>query len=121
MVKFIKSLPQPLKALYVLAFAVFGVGFAASIVQMVTTDGSGGVFPLWFAAMGAVVVLVGICLAVDLNSSARATAEAAGGYRPMGTGASRPFAPSPGFVRLIGAAFVVGGSVFILVAFTEFQ
>ena len=120
-VTFIKSLPQPLKALYVLAFAVFGVGFATTVVQIITADGTGGVFPLWFAAMGAVMVLIGICLAADLNSSARATSEAAGNYRPMGMENSRAFAPSPGFVRLIGAFFVVGGAAFIFVTFTQFR
>ncbi|WP_341394220.1 hypothetical protein [Arthrobacter sp. G119Y2] len=121
MLTFIKSLPQPLKALYVLAFAVFGVGFAASIVQIATSDGAAGVFPLWFAAMGAVIVLVGVCLAADLRSSARATAEAARDYRPMGMVNSRPFAPSPGFVRLIGVFFVLAGSVFVFIAVTKFR
>lgn len=121
MVTFIKSLPQPLKALYMLAFALFGVGFVTSIVQMAAADGAGGVFPLWFSAMGAVVGLVGVCLATDFKGSARATAEAAKGYRPMGTGNARPFAPSPGFVRLIGAFFVLGGSAFVFVALTEFR
>ena len=121
MVTFIKSLPQPLKALYVLAFAIFGAGFVTTVVQIITADGTGGVFPLWFAAMGAVIVLIGICLATDLNSSARATSEAAGDYRPMGMESSRPFAPSPGFVRLIGGFFMVAGAAFIFVTFTEFR
>ncbi|MDK1361292.1 hypothetical protein QNO00_13590 [Arthrobacter sp. zg-Y1219] len=117
MVTFIKSLPQPLKALYILTFAVFAVGFIVTLIG-ITTGKSAGSPPVWFPVMGALVVLIGICLATDLNQSAKATSEAAKGYRPMGVKASPSFSPTPGFMRLIGAFFIVFGCLFVFVSLT---
>ena len=119
MLTFIKSLPQPLKALYILTFVVVAGGFILTIIQTITGSGSTSV-PVWFPVVGALIVLIGICLVTNLNSSAQALAAAAKAYRPMGAGNSR-FPATPGFLRFIGAFFVVFGGVFIFISLTFFS
>ena len=117
MVTFIKSLPQPLKALYLLAFGVFAVGFVLTLVGNLTGN-TNDATSLWFSVFGGLMVLIGICFVTDLNSTARKVAAAAGAYRPLGSKAA-PFQPAVGLVRLIGAFFVVFGSVFVFISITR--
>lgn len=110
MLTFVKSLPQPLKALYILTFAVFAVGFVLFFIGIVTENNA--VSPsIWFSVMGALFVLIGICFVTDFNSSARGAVAAA-------KASTAPFAPTLGMVRLIGAFFTVFGCVFVFVSLT---
>lgn len=111
MVAFVKSLPQPLKTLYILTFAVFAVSFVLILIGIVT-DNNPVSPPIWFSILGALFVLIGICFVTDFNSSARAAAAAAA------KSSSVPFSPTLGMVRLIGAFFVAFGCVFVFVSLT---
>ncbi|WAP51376.1 hypothetical protein OL239_16365 [Arthrobacter sp. ATA002] len=95
MITFIKALPQPLKTLYILVFAVFAVGFVLTVAGNLSGTTADGL-PVWFPVMGALMVLIGICLATDYKSSAVISARAAGNHRPMGMRNSRTLSPRPG-------------------------
>lgn len=117
MVTFIKSLPQPVKALYVLALSVFAVGFVLMLIGNLTGN-TNGAASLWISAFAGTFVLIGICFVTDFNASARKAAAAAGKYRPLGSKAA-PFQPTVGLIRLFGAFFVVVGSAFVFLIVTR--
>lgn len=111
--KFVAALPQPLKTLYVLFF----VAFAAAFVSIPL--GIAAVARWSFAALGVVAILLGLCLAINLNGSASAVATYLKESKPMGIDYSRTFLASTGYARFFGGFFAVVGVVFTVVAFTQ--
>ncbi|WP_457963392.1 hypothetical protein M1E17_18405 [Arthrobacter sp. D1-29] len=111
--KFVASIPQPLKTLYILFF----IAFAAALVSIPL--GVPDIARWSFAALGIVAVLLGLCLASNLNGSASATANYLKRSKRMGIDYSRTFLASTGYARFFGGFFALVGLILTVVAFTR--
>lgn len=69
-------------------------------------------------AIGIVAVLLGLCLLLDLNGSARGAANAIKESKPMGVDYSKSFFATSAYARIFGALAVVVGTGFTVASLT---
>jgi len=107
-------MPQPLKTLYAMTFAVFLAGF---ITVAVAED------PSWigvvFAPAGVLLAASGLVLAADYRSNATKYSALLKTSRPWGVDYSESFMSSPRFVRALGGGTAAIGLFWIFIPLIE--
>lgn len=97
----VRSLPQPLKTLYVLWF----LGVLAAVILIPTHHAAIATAPL-----GVIVVLTGLTLLTNFRGGTDAIAQVMKTRRPLGIDYSRSFVATTTYGRVFGVlAIVVGG------------
>ncbi|WP_026536330.1 hypothetical protein [Arthrobacter sp. H14] len=118
MMKFIRSLTQPLKALYVLFFIAFICGFVTMLLAAALQNEGLIRIGRWeFAALGLVAFFLGLVLVTDFRRGAHSASVAMKEYRPFGVDYSKSFLSSPRYARMMGAGFMVVGAFFVQIPF----
>ena len=103
----VRRLPVPTNVLAELFFVLLPISFVAIVV------GSPRLVGAVFAAVGVVAALLGTCLLTNLNNSAGEYASVVRETRLFGVDYSGSVFAKPGFIRVLGATFVLFGSVFV--------
>lgn len=110
MIALVRSLPQPLKSLYLL-WVVSVVGCMASVV-LASTD----VQRFAFGLAGAVAVALGVVLLADVRGSAGALAGAVAASTADGSTAAPAWTKTRGYARAFGGASLAVGLIFAVLA-----
>jgi hypothetical protein len=111
----VMKLPQPLKGCIIAYLIVFAAVFVSVPASAFLTQGKQNpVMPWGVAALGLIVVVLGVMLAADLRGSAGAYAAMIKNHKPMGVDYSKSFFANPTFIRLFGAMFALVGVAFLV-------
>ena len=114
MLRLLLQMPQPLKTLYAMTFAVLLAGF----ITVAIIDEP---FWLWvvFASAGVLLAASGLVLAADYRGNASRYSALLKTSRPWGVDYSESFMSSPRFVRALGGGTAAIGLFWIFLPLIE--